>query len=179
VNAFTHWEGVGVVEHLHLGCASLAVVDSAHAGILLVQPGALHVRLLLRIVGFRVNFANQVGNLMDALLFSSAQVTACKRLLSLLEVGCGSSGVFCLLFAEVVSVLSAVIASIVSLDVLGDDCAETLSRRLNRSVDKGKLSNVVLVDHAQDGLFFAHMNSWVLNFLLVRRLQFSLCSKLT
>lgn len=110
---------------------------------------------------------------MDALLFSSAQVTACERLLSLLEVSSGSSGVFYWLFAEVISVLSAVVASVVSLDVLGDDCAETLSSGLNRSVDKGKLSNVVLVDHAQDGLFFAHVHSRVLNFLLVGRFQFS------
>jgi len=114
---------------------------------------------------------------MDALLFSSAQVTACERLLSLLEVGCGRSGVFYLLLAEVVSVLSLVVASIMTPDVLRDHCAETLGSRLNRSVDEGKLSNVVLVDHAEDGLFFAHMHSRVLNFLLVGRLQFSLCSK--
>ena len=52
-----------------------------------------------------------------------------------------------------------------------DDSAEALSRSLNGSIDQGKLSDVVLVDHSKDGLLLAHVILRLLDVLLVRRLQ--------
>ena len=53
----------------------------------------------------------------------------------------------------------------------GNDCAETLSCGLDGPVDERELRDVVLVDHAEDRLLLAHVNCWLLDVLLVRRLQ--------
>ena len=58
--------------------------------------------------------------------------------------------------------------------MLGDDSTETLLGRLDRSVDERQLSDVVLVDHSEDGFLFADVHLWVLNLVLVRCLQLSL-----
>ena len=50
MDALAEWEGVGVVVHLHLALASDAVVDSADARVLLIQPRPLNVGLLLGVV---------------------------------------------------------------------------------------------------------------------------------
>ena len=55
--------------------------------------------------------------------------------------------------------------------VSGNDSAEALGRGLDGSIDEGQLRDVVLVDHAEDGLLLAHVNGWPLDVLLVRRLQ--------
>jgi len=60
----------------------------------------------------------------------------------------------------------------VALFVSGDDGSETLSSGLNGSVDKGELSDVVLVDHAKNGLLLADVNLRVTNFSLVGSLKF-------
>jgi len=60
VDAFTHRQRVRIVVELHLVLAGLAVVDSADTGVLLVEPRALHVRLLLGVVLLGVNLAHQV-----------------------------------------------------------------------------------------------------------------------
>ena len=56
----------------------------------------------------------------------------------------------------------------------GDNSAETLGSGLNGSVDKGELRNVILIDHAKNGLLLADVDLWVLNFLLVRRFELPL-----
>ena len=58
--------------------------------------------------------------------------------------------------------------------MLGDHSTETLLGRLDRSVDERQLSDVVLVDHSEDGFLFADVHLWVLNLVLVRCLQLSL-----
>ena len=55
--------------------------------------------------------------------------------------------------------------------VSGNDSAEALGRGLDGSIDEGQLRDVVLVDHAENGLLLAHVNGWSLDILLVRRLQ--------
>ena len=60
-----------------------------------------------------------------------------------------------------------------ALFVSGDDGSETLSSGLNGSVDKGELSDVVLVDHTKNGLLLADVNLGVTNFSLVGGLKFS------
>lgn len=58
--------------------------------------------------------------------------------------------------------------------MLRDDSTKTLLGRLDRSVDERQLSDVVLVDHSEDGFLFADVHLWVLNLVLVRCLQLSL-----
>ena len=53
----------------------------------------------------------------------------------------------------------------------GNDSAEALGRGLDGSIDEGQLRDVVLVDHAEDGLLLAHVHCWPLDVLLVRSLQ--------
>ncbi len=130
--------------------------------------------MLLRIVGFGVDFAHQVGDLANSLILCCAQVTSCEDLLLLLEIGSCCLGVSDLLLSEVVSVFSLEVASTVGSVMLRDDCTETLLGRLDGSVDEGKLSDVVLVNHPQNGLLLAHVNLWVLNLVLIRRLKLSL-----
>lgn len=112
---------------------------------------------------------------MDALLVGGTQGATSQSLLGLLKLsGCGCRVLHWLL-SEVVSVLSAEVASIMALFVLRNNGAEALSRGLHRSVNERQLSNVVLVNHAEDGLLLAHVHLWILNLLLVGRLQLSLC----
>ena len=75
---------------------------------------------------------------------------------------------------KIVIVFSVKVTSTMSVFMMGDDCSETLLCRLDWPIDEGKLSDVVLVDHAQNGLLLANVDLWVLNLLLIRRLQFSL-----
>ncbi len=114
---------------------------------------------------------------MDALLLSGSQVPACQSLLRFLKLSSRGCWVLHWLLTEVVSVLSAEVASTMAFLMLGDNGAKALSSGLDRSVNKRKLCNVVLVNHAKDGLLFAHVHLWVLNILLVRRLQLSLLAK--
>ena len=58
--------------------------------------------------------------------------------------------------------------------MLGDDSTKTLLGRLDRSVNERQLSNVVLVDHSEDGFLLSDVHLWVLNLVLVRCLQLSL-----
>lgn len=60
VDAFSHRKRVRVVEHLHLGLASDSVVHSLDARILLVEPAALDICLLLWVILLRVNFSNEI-----------------------------------------------------------------------------------------------------------------------
>ena len=70
VDALAQWQRVRVVKHLHLRLACLALVDGADARVLLVEPTALHVSLLLWVVLLRVDLADQVGDLLDTLLLA-------------------------------------------------------------------------------------------------------------
>ena len=125
VDALTQREGVGIVEELHLRGTSLAHVDSADTWVLLVQPRALNIGLLLRIVGLGVHLSHQVGDLADSLLLSCTQVASSQHLLLLIEVRLRCLSVNNLLLTKVVSVLSVKVAGTVSLIVLRDDSAET------------------------------------------------------
>ena len=78
------------------------------------------------------------------------------------------------LLTEVVSVLCAEVASVMTSGVSGDNGTETFSGRVHWSVNQGQLSDVVLIDHSKDWLLLAHMDLRVLNFLLVGGLEFPL-----
>ena len=171
VDAFTHWKRVGVVKELHLVLASLTIVDSAHAWILLIQPTALNISLLLWVISLRVNLTDQVGDLVNALLLSGATVASRQRSLSLLEISGGCGRVLWSTLTKVVPILSAEVALIVGRLVSGDDGAEALGRGMHGSINERKLSDVVLVDHAENWLLLAHVDSGLLDLLLVRRLQ--------
>lgn len=110
---------------------------------------------------------------MDALLLLSAQVTASKRASGLLELGSSLSRCLVTLLTEVISVLSAEVASLVTIRVAGDNGSKALGCGMDGSVDEGQLGNVVLVDHPQDGLLFAHVHLRVSNLLLGSSLEFS------
>lgn len=130
--------------------------------------------MLLRVVGLRVDFAHQVGNLFGSLQLKGSHIRPSQRLLRLLK------RFHCLLrvsgrsFAEVIAVLSVEVASVMIVAVSRDDSSESLLRCLDWAVHKRQLGDVVLVDHAEHRLFFAHVHFWVLNFLLIRRFQFPL-----
>ena len=174
MDAFAERKGVCVVVELQLILASLSIIDSADTRVLLVEPRALNVRLLLGIVGLGVNLTNKVGNLVDSLLLEWACVTTSKSLLSLVKVSSCSCGSLRHFLSEVVVVFSAEVASLVVGAMVGDNSAEAGMRGLDGPVDEGELSDVVLVDHAQHWLLLADVRLRFLNFLLVRRLQLPL-----
>ena len=68
VNALAHRKRVSIVKHLHLRPASDSIIDCLNAGVLLIEPAALDVSLLLRVILLGVNFADEVGDFVDALL---------------------------------------------------------------------------------------------------------------
>jgi len=74
MDALAHRERVSIVVELHLRLARLAFVDSAYTWVLLVEPRALHISLLLRVVALGVQLTDQVGNLVRALHFESTHV---------------------------------------------------------------------------------------------------------
>ena len=171
MDALAQRKRVRVVEELHLGLASHAVVNSAYAWVLLVQPAALHIGLLLRVVLLRVYLTDQVGDLLDALLLARADVSASKRALGLLVLSSSLSWGLTGTLSKVVRILCAEVTSIMSGLVSGNDSTEALGCGLDGSVDEGQLSDVVLVYHAEDGLLLTHVNGRSLDVLLVRRLQ--------
>ena len=134
VDAFTQGQRVRVVEEIDLVLPSLALVDSAHAWVLLVEPRALHVGLLLRVVGLRVHLAHQVRDLLDALLLCRAQVASSQSLLRSIE--CCSRLSWALLdsLTEVVPVLCAEVTGVVAGDVARDHGAKARLRRVYGSV---------------------------------------------
>ena len=174
MDTFAHGEGIGVIVELHLVLASLALVDSANTRVLLVEPRALDISLLLGIVVLGVDFANEVGDLMDTLVLRGARISTSEDSLSSLEVGSGLSGLFGTSLTEVIPVLSAEVAGIVASFVTWDDSAKALGGSLNWSIDKRELSNVVLVDHSKDGLLLADVDLWISNILLIGGLEFPL-----
>ena len=174
VDAFTHGQGVGVVVELHLTLASQSIVYGTNTWVLLVQPRTLHISLLLGIVGLRVDLANQVRDFTDALCLHASQVAASLVAHGLLKAFDCLSGALNGPLTEVIPVLSAEVASVHTCGVSGDNGAETLGGGLDGSVDKGELCDVVLIYHAKNGLFLAHVDLRVLNFLLVRRFEFPL-----
>ena len=174
MDALAKRQRVGVVEELHLALAGLAIVDCLDAGVLLVEPGALHIGLLLRVVPLRVELTDQVRDLVGALLLEWARVATGLSLRLDLEVGDSLARIRGRLLAKVVAVFSAEVAGALSGIVARDHGAEAAVCRLDGTIDEGQLSDVVLVDHAQDGLLLAHVHLRVLNFLLVRRLQLPL-----
>ena len=174
VDALSHGKRVGVVKELHLGSASFTIVDGTHTRILLVEPRALNISLLLRVIGLGVDLAHKVRDLLDSLFFGGADIVASHHLLRLLEVLSGIGRCFWAPLAEVVPVFSAEVASTVAGLVSGNHSSEALGCSLHRPINEGELRDVVLVDHAKDGLLLANVDFRVLNVLLVRRLQFPL-----
>lgn len=171
MDALAHTERVSIVKHLHLRLASLAIVDSTNARVLLVQPTALHISLLLRVVLLRVNLTDKVGDLLDSLLLARANIAASERSLSLLELSRCFGGSLRATLTEVISVLSAEIACIMGGLVSWDHGSKSLGCRLDWAIDQRELRDVVLVDHAEHGLLFAHVHLGVLDVLLIGRLQ--------
>ena len=171
MDALAHTERVRIVKHLHLRLASFALVDGTHTWILLVQPTALHVGLLLWVVLLRVDLTDQVRDLLDSLLLTRANIAASKRSLGLLELSGGVSGSLWASLSEVIPVLSAEIACVMGGLVSGNHGAEALGCRLNWPVDQRELGDVVLVDHAEHWLLFPDVHFGVLDVLLIGRFQ--------
>ena len=171
MDALSHTKRIRIVKHLHLRLASFALVNGSHTWVLLVQPTALHVGLLLRVVLLRVNLTDQVGDLLDSLLLARANVAASKRSLGLLELSRGVRGSLWASLPKVIPVLSAEIARVMGGLVSGNHGAETLGCRLNWPIDQRELGDVVLVDHAKDWLLFADVHLGVLDVLLIGRFQ--------
>ena len=171
VDALAQRKRIRVVKELHLGLASHAIVNSTYTWVLLVQPAALHIGLLLRVVLLRVYLTDQVGDLLDALLLARADVSTGKRALGLLVLSSGLSWGLWATLSKVVPILCAEVTSVMSGLMSGNDSAEALGCGLDGSIDEGELRDVVLVDHAEDGLLLAHVYGWPLDVLLVRRLQ--------
>jgi hypothetical protein len=168
VDAFTHGQGVGVVVELQLILASHSIVNGTNTRVLLVQPRTLHISLLLGIVGLRVDLANQVRDLVDTLALHGSQVVAGLVAHGCLEASDCLSGALSGPLTKVVPVFSAEVTSVHASGVSGDDGAETLGGGLDGSVDKGQFCDVVLIDHAKNGLLLTDVDLRVLNFLLVR-----------
>ena len=136
VDAFSKRQRVGIVveEGLVLSCDAL--VDSVDAWVLLVQPGALHVGLLLWVERLRVDLANKVRNFFDALQFLCANVTACQASsLHVVDVCCLLGTVRDLL-SVVVCVLGGEVAGGVVAFVAVDYSTETSLSALNWSVNE-------------------------------------------
>ena len=70
-------------------------------------------------------------------MLRGTRVTSCKRLLGLLKLGSGSGRVSHGLLSEVVSVLSAEVASVMFSTVARDDCTETGLSGLDGAIDEG------------------------------------------
>ena len=176
VDALAHGERVGIVEELHLVLSSLSFVDSAHSGILLVQPRSLHISLLLRVLILGVDFTNKVRELLDSLLIGGADVATCKVSTSCLKGSLSLGSALRDDLTEVVSGLSAEVTGIMVSSVSGNDGTEARCSSLHWSVNERQLSNVVLVNHAKNGLLLSNVRLRVLNFLGVRGLELSLLS---
>ena len=177
VDALSEWQRVSIVEELHLALARLAIVDSADTGILLVEPRALNISLLLWVVPLGIELADKVRDLMCALVLEWTCVTASKSRSLLLVISDSLAGIRGRLLTEVVTVFSAEVAGTFSLIVARNDSTKARVGRLDRTIDERKFSDVVLVDHAQNRFLLAHMDLRVLNFLLVGRLKFPLHKK--
>ena len=174
VDALTHGKRVGVVKELHLSGASLTIVDGADTRVLLVEPRALNISLLLRIIGLRVDLAYKVRDLLDSLLLNGADVVTSHNFLRLLEVLSGFGWCFRTPLAEVVPVFSAEVASTMAGLMSGNHSTEALGCSLHGSINERELGDVVLVDHSKNGLLLTNVHFRVLNFLLIRRLKFPL-----
>ena len=174
VDALSHRKRVGVVKELHLGGASLTIVDSADTRILLVEPRALNISLLLRVVGLWVNLTDKVRDLLDSLLLNSTDVVTSHNFLRLLEVLSGISRCFRAPLAEVVPVFSAEVASTMAGLMSGNHSSEALGCSLHGPINEGELRDVVLVDHTKNGLLLTNVHFRVLNFLLIGRFEFPL-----
>ena len=125
---------------------------------------------------FGVDFADQVRELLDSLLISRADVTASKGAAGLLKGSASLGSALRDTLTEVVSVLGAEVTGIMVSSVSGNDGTEARLSGLHGSVNQRQLSNVVLVNHAEDGLLLPHVHFGVLNFLCVCRLELSLLS---
>lgn len=110
---------------------------------------------------------------MDSLLVGCAQIATGKNFLSSLEVSSSLCWCFWSSLSEVIPVLSAEVTGFLSSIVSWNDCAKALGCGMHGSVYEGKLSDIVLVNHAQNWLLFTNMHLWVLNFLGVCGFKFS------
>lgn len=108
---------------------------------------------------------------MDSLRLARAKIAASKRSLGLLELSSGVSWSLWATLPEVIPVLSAEIACIMGGLVSWDHGSKSLGCRLDWAIDQRELRDVVLVDHAKHGLFFANVHLGVLDVLLIGSLQ--------
>jgi len=136
VDAFSERQRVGVVVEEGLVLSCNALVDGVDTWVLLVQPRALHVGLLLWVERLRVNFADEVRNFLNALLLFWANVTACQ-VSSLHAIGiCCLLGTLGNLLTVVVCVFSREVASCVVALMTVDNSAEPGLSALNWSVNE-------------------------------------------
>lgn len=136
VNALAHWKRVSIVIHLHLRLARDSIVDSPDAGVLLIEPAALDVSLLLWIILLRVNFADEIGDFVDTLLLGCAQVSTRQRALGLLKLSSRVSRSLLPSLAKVIPIFSAEVTLIMRSLVPWDDGTEALRCGLHRSVNE-------------------------------------------
>ena len=174
VDALTQGKRVGIVHEVNLLDSSLAFIDGTDTWVLLVEPRSLHISLLLWIVVLGVDLTNEVGDLLDAHLFEVTDLATCLVSSLHLEFSYGLVGVEHLLLSKVVSVLSCKVSGILFGSMAWDDSAKSSVSCLHWSVNEGQLSDVVLVDHAEDWLLLLNVDLGVLHLILVGGQQLSL-----
>lgn len=155
-DAVAQRQGVGVVKHADL--VLLAEAGSAQARVLLVQPGALDIGLTLGIVLLVINLTCQVREGAQLLCINGPSFASAGVVLRRLERGLGLAGAPLSRLTEVGAVLGVKVTCAMVGRVVGDHCAEASFGAGNIPVLQGQVSDVVLVDHAQDWLLSDHVD---------------------
>ena len=174
MDTLTQWQRVRIVHEVNLLDSSFALIDSTDTWVLLVEPRSLHISLLLWIVVLGIDLSNEVRDLLDAHIFKVTDLTTCLIGSLHLEFSYGLTSVEHFLLSEVVSVLSCKVSGIFFGTMAWDDSAKSRVSSLHGSVNQGQLSDVVLVDHAEDWLLLLDVDLWVLHFILIGSEQLSL-----
>jgi hypothetical protein len=151
--------------------ASAAFIHSLDRGVLLVEPRALNVSLLLGVKFLVIDLAHQVGNNFGPLFLHSAHVGAGQVFGGFFELSDRLSGARGNARTVVITVFGLEVTAVVRGLVLRDDGAEARLGTAYGAIDKRKLSDVVLVNHAQNGLLLVNVDLRVAVLMLVRGLE--------
>lgn len=135
-HTITHAEGSSIVKAVDLTVSALVRLNNSDSRVLLVEPRALHIRLLLGIVGLIENLTSHVGKNANFLVFHRSNVTTCELGVEILvsqRVLLGTHG--CSLSVEI-AILSCEVPAVESGIMLRNDSAEASLLRVDRSVNK-------------------------------------------
>jgi len=171
MNSSRQRKRISIVDERDLCSSSDACVDSGHAGVLLVHPGALDVGLLLRVETLRVNFASQVGDHVHALLLEGSVVVPSLFVEGLLELLLGLEGVGLPLLPEEVFIRGVEVSLVVRLSVTVNHSSKTTLSGLDRAIDEREFRDVVLIYHGLHGLLPRPVHRGVGQLCVLGRLQ--------